>query len=200
MAATPLKIANLIAAEIKASAAQVSAAVGLIDEGATVPFIARYRKEATGGLDDTQLRTLEERLRYLRELEERRTAILASLVESQKLTPELEDAIRSADSKTRLEDLYAPHRPKKRSKAQIAREQGLEPLADALLEFAGSVMVISHDRWFLDRIATHILAFEGDSTVVWYEGNYQDYEADRHRRLGTAADTPHRVKYRKLTR
>ena len=107
--------------------------MALLDEGSTVPFIARYRKEATGGLDDTQLRTLEERLRYLRELEERRTAILASLVEQQKLTPELEDAIRSADSKTRLEDLYAPHRPKKRSKAQIAREQGLEPLADALL-------------------------------------------------------------------
>ena len=126
-------ILDRIAQELSVAPRQVTAAVALLDEGATVPFIARYRKEATGGLDDTQLRTLEERLRYLRELEERRTAILASLVESQKLTPELEDAIRSADSKTRLEDLYAPHRPKKRSKAQIAREQGLEPLADALL-------------------------------------------------------------------
>ena len=76
----------------------------------------------------------------------------------------------------------------------------LRALEEALLDFAGCAVVISHDRWFLDRIATHILAFEGDSTVVWYEGNYQDYEADRHRRLGTAADTPHRVKYRKLTR
>ncbi len=126
-------ILDRIAQELSVSPRQVTAAVALLDEGSTVPFIARYRKEATGGLDDTQLRTLEERLRYLRELEERRTAILASLVEQQKLTPELEDAIRSADSKTRLEDLYAPHRPKKRSKAQIAREQGLEPLADALL-------------------------------------------------------------------
>ena len=134
--ATPVvftPILDRIAQELSVSPRQVTAAVALLDEGATVPFIARYRKEATGGLDDTQLRTLEERLRYLRELEERRTAILASLVEQQKLTPELEDAIRSADSKTRLEDLYAPHRPKKRSKAQIAREQGLEPLADALL-------------------------------------------------------------------
>ncbi len=126
-------ILDRIAQELSVSPRQVTAAVALLDEGATVPFIARYRKEATGGLDDTQLRTLEERLRYLRELEERRTAILASLVEQQKLTPDLEEAIRSADSKTRLEDLYAPHRPKKRSKAQIAREQGLEPLADALL-------------------------------------------------------------------
>ncbi|MCC6164240.1 MAG: RNA-binding transcriptional accessory protein [Acidobacteria bacterium] len=126
-------ILDRIAQELSVAARQVTAAVALLDEGATVPFIARYRKEATGGLDDTQLRTLEERLGYLRELEERRTAILAALVEQQKLTPELEDAVRSADSKTRLEDLYAPHRPKKRSKAQIAREQGLEPLADALL-------------------------------------------------------------------
>ena len=126
-------ILDRIAQELSVSPRQVTAAVALLDEGSTVPFIARYRKEATGGLDDAQLRTLEERLRYLRELEERRTAILASLVEQQKLTPELEDAIRSADSKTRLEDLYAPHRPKKRSKAQVAREQGLEPLADALL-------------------------------------------------------------------
>ena len=126
-------ILDRIAQELSVSPRQVTEAVALLDEGATVPFIARYRKEATGGLDDIQLRLLEERLRYLRELEERRTAILSSLVEQQKLTPELEDAIRSADSKTRLEDLYAPHRPKKRSRAQVAREQGLEPLADALL-------------------------------------------------------------------
>jgi len=126
-------IEAVIAGEIQCREAQVRAAVALLDEGATVPFIARYRKEVTGGLDDTQLRTLEERLRYLRELEERRMAILKSIAEQQKLTPELEDEILAADSKTRLEDLYLPYKPKRRTKAQIAREAGLEPLADALL-------------------------------------------------------------------
>lgn len=126
-------ILDRIAQELSVAPPQVRAAVTLLDDGATVPFIARYRKEATGGLDDMQLRRLEERVGYLRQLEERRTAILASLVEQQKLTPELEEAIRNADTKVRLEDLYAPHRPKRRSRAQIAREQGLEPLADALL-------------------------------------------------------------------
>jgi uncharacterized protein len=126
-------IIDRIAAELGVQPRQVTAAVTLLDEGATVPFIARYRKEVTGSLDDTQLRTLETRLLYLRELEERRTAILAAVLEQGKLTPELEDALRSADTKTRLEDLYAPLRPKKRTKAQIAREQGLEPLAESLL-------------------------------------------------------------------
>jgi len=126
-------IIDRIAAELGVAPRQVQAAVALLDEGATVPFIARYRKEATGSLDDTQLRTLESRLVYLRELEERRTAILASVLEQGKLTPDLEDALRSADTKTRLEDLYAPLRPKKRTRAQVAREQGLEPLAESLL-------------------------------------------------------------------
>ena len=127
-------IEQTIAEELNARPEQVHAAVALLDEGATVPFIARYRKEATGGLDDTQLRTLEERLRYLREMEERREAILKSITEQEKLTPELEKAIREADTKTRLEDLYLPYKPKRRTRAQIAREAGLEPLADALLD------------------------------------------------------------------
>ncbi|MEI7842622.1 MAG: Tex family protein [Gallionellaceae bacterium] len=119
--------------ELNAKPAQVAAAVSLLDEGATVPFIARYRKEATGGLDDIQLRLLEERLRYLRELEERRVAIIASINEQNKMTPELLKAITDAEDKTRLEDLYLPYKPKRRTKAQIALEAGLEPLADALL-------------------------------------------------------------------
>ena len=122
-----------IAAELGVRENQVVAAVQLLDGGATVPFIARYRKEATGTLDDAQLRTLEERLRYLRELEERRGAILQSIAEQGKLTGELEQQIRAADSKARLEDLYLPYKPKRRTKAQIAREAGLEPLADLLL-------------------------------------------------------------------
>jgi len=126
-------IEQRIAAELGVRPAQVSAAVSLIDEGATVPFIARYRKEATGALDDTQLRTLEERLAYLRELEDRRAAIVASIEEQGKMTPALRAQVDDADTKQRLEDLYLPYKPKRRTKAQIAREAGLEPLADALL-------------------------------------------------------------------
>jgi uncharacterized protein len=122
-----------IATELAVKPTQVAAAVALLDEGSTVPFIARYRKEATGGLDDVQLRALEERLVYLRELEERRTAILDSIREQGKLTPELEASVRVADTKQRLEDLYAPYKPKRRTKAQIAREAGLDVLAHALL-------------------------------------------------------------------
>jgi uncharacterized protein len=128
------RIAQTIAGEIGAQTQQVEAAVALLDEGATVPFIARYRKEATGGLDDTQLRNLEVRLAYLRELEERRAAILASIDEQGKLTDALRADIEAADSKSRLEDLYLPYRPKRRTRAQIAREAGLEPLADGLLQ------------------------------------------------------------------
>ncbi|WP_422461041.1 MULTISPECIES: Tex family protein [unclassified Endozoicomonas] len=127
-------ISQRIADELGARPEQVTSAVQLLDDGSTVPFIARYRKEVTGGLDDTQLRTLEERLRYLRELEERREAILKSITEQDKLTPELEKDIRSAETKTRLEDLYLPYKPKRRTKAQIAREAGLEPLADLLFD------------------------------------------------------------------
>ena len=126
-------IEQRLAREINASPIQISAAVSLLDEGATVPFISRYRKEATGGLDDIQLRLLEERLRYLRELEERRTAIIASVEEQKKMTPALLADIMQAEDKTRLEDLYLPYKKKRRTKAQIALEAGLESLADALL-------------------------------------------------------------------
>jgi uncharacterized protein len=122
-----------IAGELGVAVRQVSAAVELLDGGATVPFIARYRKEATGTLDDAQLRTLEERLHYLRELDERRAAILTEIGNQGKLTDELERQIRAADSKARLEDLYLPYKPKRRTRAQIAREAGLEPLAGLLL-------------------------------------------------------------------
>ena len=127
-------IEQRIAAEIAAQPAQVRAAVELLDGGATVPFIARYRKEVTGGLDDTQLRLLEERLGYLRELEDRREAILASIGEQGKLDDALKAQILAADTKARLEDLYLPYKPRRRTKAQIAREAGLEPLATALRE------------------------------------------------------------------
>ena len=127
-------IEHRIAAELGVRPAQVNAAIALLDEGATVPFISRYRKEATDGLDDTQLRNLEERLTYLRDLEERRTAILASIEEQGKLTPELQAEISDAETKQRLEDLYLPYKQKRRTKAQIAREAGIEPLALALLD------------------------------------------------------------------
>ncbi len=129
-----MNIQKRIAEELGVSPQQVAAAIDLLDEGATVPFIARYRKEATQGLDDAQLRQLEERLVYLRELEERRAAVIKSIEEQDKMTPELEQALREADTKARLEDLYLPYKPKRRTKAQIAREAGLEPLASALLE------------------------------------------------------------------
>jgi uncharacterized protein len=126
-------IARQIAAELQVSVSQVQAAVSLLDGGATVPFIARYRKEATGGLDDAQLRELEYRLSYLRELADRRTAILKSIDEQGKLTPELRAAIDAAATKQELEDLYLPYKPKRRTKGMMAREAGLEPLADKLL-------------------------------------------------------------------
>ncbi|MBX3464903.1 MAG: RNA-binding transcriptional accessory protein [Planctomycetes bacterium] len=126
-------IAVRIARELNVRPEQVAAAVALLDEGATVPFVARYRKEATAGLDDTQLRTLEQRLVYLRELEERRGAVLASIDEQGKLTEALRGAILAADTKQALEDLYLPYRPKRRTKAMLAREAGLQPLADQLL-------------------------------------------------------------------
>lgn len=125
-------ICNLIAQELSVRPEQVSAAVNLIDDGNTVPFIARYRKEVTGGLDDTQLRNLDSRLAYLRELDDRRQAILKSIHDQGKMTAELEVQIHQAESKTRLEDLYLPFKPKRRTKGQIAIEAGLEPLADRL--------------------------------------------------------------------
>src|SRR5215469_10592398 len=122
-----------IAQELGVRDRQVEAAVALLDGGATVPFIARYRKELTGALDDAQLRTLQERLIYLRELEERRKAILDSIREQGKLDATLEATILAADSKARLEDIYLPYKPKRRTKAEIAREAGLEPLSEMLL-------------------------------------------------------------------
>ncbi|RUO62993.1 Tex family protein [Pseudidiomarina insulisalsae] len=126
-------IAQQIASELAVGSQQVQAAIALLDEGATVPFIARYRKEATGGLDDTQLRNLAQRLTYLRELNERREVILASIRDQDKLTTDLERAIRATESKTELEDLYLPYKPKRRTKGQIAIEAGLAPLAELLL-------------------------------------------------------------------
>jgi protein Tex len=126
------KIIRQIAAELRVREPQVQAAVDLLDGGATVPFVARYRKEATGGLDDVQLRELEARLAYLRELEERRAAVLKSIEEQGKLTPELRAAVEAAPTKQELEDLYLPYKPKRRTKGQIAREAGIEPLADQL--------------------------------------------------------------------
>lgn len=127
-------IPQRIAEELSVREAQVAAAIQLLDEGATVPFISRYRKEVTGGLDDTQMRMLEERLNYLRELEDRRQSVLSSIEEQDKLSPELKKSIEQADTKNRLEDLYLPYKQKRRTKAQVAREAGLEPIADALLQ------------------------------------------------------------------
>ena len=132
------RIFQTIANELNIHQQQVEASVALLDEGATVPFIARYRKEVTGALDDTQLRNLEDRLRYLRELEERRAAILKSIEEQGKLTDQLANDIQAADTKNRLEDLYLPYKKKRRTKAQIAIEAGLEPLADLLYEIPTS--------------------------------------------------------------
>ena len=128
-----MNINQIIATELGAQENQISATIELLDEGATVPFIARYRKEATGGLDDTQLRTLAERLQYLRELLDRKATVLKSIEEQGKLTPELQAAIDQCDNKTALEDLYLPYKPKRRTKAQIARENGLQDLADTIL-------------------------------------------------------------------
>ncbi|MBB71094.1 MAG: RNA-binding transcriptional accessory protein [Legionellales bacterium] len=150
------RISQQIAQECQVKSAQVDAAIELLDGGSTVPFIARYRKEVTQGLDDGQLRTIEERLGYLRELEDRKATVLKSIKEQDKLTPTLEKAIVAADSKTRLEDLYLPYKPKRRTKAQIAREAGLEPLADLLLSEpttepeAEAKQYVNKDKGFAD--------------------------------------------------
>lgn len=135
---TARRIALTIAGEIGARGDQVASAVALLDEGATVPFIARYRKEVTGGLDDTQLRTLADRLGYLRELEARRASILKEIGEQGKLSPELEKSITEAETKATLEDIYLPYKPKRRTRATIAREAGLQPLVDAILADRGA--------------------------------------------------------------
>ncbi|MGW2483661.1 Tex family protein [Streptomyces sp. NPDC001571] len=161
-------IEGRIAEELGVRERQVKAAVELLDGGSTVPFIARYRKEATEMLDDAQLRTLEERLRYLRELEDRRTAILESVREQGKLTDALEAQIRGADTKARLEDIYLPFKPKRRTKAQIAREAGLEPLADGLLTdpsgdpLAAAAAFVDTDKGVADAAA----ALEGARSIL----------------------------------
>ena len=182
-----------IAAELKVRPAQVNAAVTLLDGGATVPFIARYRKEATDGLDDIQLRELEARLAYLRELEERREAVLKSIDEQGKLTPELRAAIEAAPTKQELEDLYLPYKPKRRTKGMIAREAGLEPLADKLFADPGldplaeAAAFLNPDAGFADAFAVldgvrDLLSerWAEDATLVgklrewlWAEGLFQ---------------------------
>ncbi|MDT7607383.1 MAG: protein Tex [Pseudonocardiales bacterium] len=145
---------------------QVDAAVGLLDGGSTVPFVARYRKEVTGALDDTQLRTLEERLRYLRELEERRAAVLESIDSQGKLDDELKQRILEADSKARLEDIYLPYKPKRRTKAQIAREAGLQPLADTLLADPNQDPTALAEGYLTEGVADAAAALDGARSIL----------------------------------
>ena len=155
-----------IAQELGVREQQVTAAIDLLDGGATVPFIARYRKELTGALDDAQLRNLEERLAYLRELEERRTAILNSIREQGKLDATLEATILAADSKGRLEDIYLPYKPKRRTKAEIAKEAGLEPLADLLTQPQNDPLVAAR---FVDaekQVADIAAALDGARAIL----------------------------------
>src|SRR5271165_2828709 len=160
-------IAERIAEELNVKPAQVAAAVGLLDEGSTVPFIARYRKEATGALDDTQLRTLETRLAYLREMEDRRTTILESIREQGKLDAALEAKILEADTKARLEDIYLPFKPKRRTKAQIARENGLEPLAVALISHPEREPLTQAEAFVKpDAVKTAEAALEGARAIL----------------------------------
>lgn len=161
-----LSISQRIAAELGVRDGQVQATVDLLDGGATVPFIARYRKEATGALDDAQLRTLEERLRYLRELEERRTAILESIESQGKLDDELREQIMAAETKARLEDIYLPYKPKRRTKAQIARELGLEPLADQLLADPTLDPVTTAKGFLAEGVADESAALEGARAIL----------------------------------
>ncbi|MFN3972475.1 MAG: Tex family protein [Gemmobacter sp.] len=163
---TPARIARLIATEIGADPGQVVAAVALLDGGATVPFVARYRKEATGGLDDIQLRKLSERLDYLRELEARRAVVVASVTEAGKLTPELAAAFARAGTKADLEDLYLPFRPKRRTRAQIARENGLGPLAEAILADRRADPAMLAAGYLGEAVADVKAALEGARDIV----------------------------------
>jgi len=166
MATDITPIAAIIAAEIDAKPQQAAAAIGLLDEGATVPFIARYRKEVTGGLDDTQLRNLAERLVYLREFEARRETILGSIREQGKLTEELEAKIAAASTKAELEDIYLPFKPKRRTKAEIARERGLGPLADAILLDRAAVPAELAAAYVTGDIADVKAALEGARDIL----------------------------------
>ncbi|WP_254441098.1 Tex family protein [Ruegeria atlantica] len=160
------RIARTIATEINARPEQVGAAVKLLDEGATVPFVARYRKEVTGGLDDTQLRTLSDRLTYLRELEARRETILGSIKDQGKLTDDLVKSIAQADTKAQLEDIYLPYKPKRRTKAMIARENGLEPLADAILADRSADPEILAQGYVTEAVATVKDALNGARDII----------------------------------
>ncbi|EPX75813.1 Tex family protein [Salipiger mucosus] len=163
---TAERIARTIATEIAASPKQVAAAVELLDGGATVPFIARYRKEATGGLDDTQLRTLGDRLTYLREMEARRAAILESIKGQDKLTDDLARRIAGADSKAALEDIYLPYKPKRRTKAMIARENGLEPLLRAIMEDRAADPQTLAESYTGENVETVKAALEGARDIL----------------------------------
>ncbi len=160
------RIAGIIAAEINAKPEQAIAAIGLLDEGATVPFVARYRKEVTGGLDDTQLRQLSERLAYLRELEARRSSILESIRGQEKLTPELELKIAGVQTKAELEDLYLPYKPKRRTKAEIARERGLGPLAEAILTDRRLVPTEIAAQYVTGEVADVKAALDGARDII----------------------------------
>ncbi|WYK03611.1 Tex family protein [Cereibacter sphaeroides f. sp. denitrificans] len=160
------RIPTLIAAEIAARPDQVAAAIELLDGGATVPFVARYRKEATGGLDDTQLRTLSERLAYLRELEARRETILGSIRDQGKLTPQLEAQVVKATTKSELEDIYLPYKPKRRTKAMIARENGLGPLAEAILADRAAVPAELAQAYVCEAVPDVKAALEGARDIV----------------------------------
>ena len=166
MAGDNRKIAAIIAAEINAKPEQVVAAVGLLDEGATVPFVARYRKEVTGGLDDTQLRDLSERLAYLRELEARRVAIVESITSQGKMTDDLAVRIATVTTKAELEDIYLPYKPKRRTKAEIARERGLGPLAEAILADRSKVPAELAVAYVAGEVADVKAALEGARDIV----------------------------------
>ncbi|TIP28936.1 MAG: RNA-binding transcriptional accessory protein [Mesorhizobium sp.] len=166
MASDIKRIAAIIAAEIAARPEQAAAAIGLLDEGATVPFVARYRKEVTGGLDDTQLRLLAERLAYLRELDARRDTILGSIREQGKLTEELETKIAAAATKAELEDIYLPYKPKRRTKAEIARERGLGPLAEAILADRTAVPAELALAYISEAVADAKAALEGARDIL----------------------------------
>ncbi|KAB2787600.1 RNA-binding transcriptional accessory protein [Brucella anthropi] len=166
MADITKRIAGIIAAEINAKPDQALAAIGLLDEGSTVPFVARYRKEVTGGLDDTQLRQLSERLAYLRELEARRSSILESIRGQEKLTPELELKIAGAQTKAELEDLYLPYKPKRRTKAEIARERGLGPLAESILTDRRLVPTEIAAQYVTGEVADVKAALDGARDII----------------------------------
>jgi uncharacterized protein len=182
-----LKHARIIADEIGAKPVQTAAAIGLLDEGATVPFIARYRKEVTGGLDDTQLRTLAERLGYLRELDERRAAITASIKEQGKLTDDLEGKLNAATTKAELEDIYLPYKPKRRTKAEIARENGLGPLAEAIMADRAATPTELAAAYVNDKVADVKAALDGARDILTEQfaenadlvGKLRNYMKDR---------------------